>query len=220
MLEAELFALLEHTADAAYAVTAEGEICCWNGSAERLFGYSAADVIHRNIDDLLDARDALGTEALAGGLEAATRRWNAASGGIPNFDLEVGTKSGGRIWVNVSTIVFDNRRTGRRLFVRLARDMTERRRREGLVGRMVELARQVVTLTDETSDYAPVETLSDQERRILKLFADGSNSSTIARKLRISPQTLRNHLHHINRKLRTHNRLEAVTHAQRRGLID
>ena len=66
----------------------------------------------------------------------------------------------------------------------------------------------------------PIDPLSDQERRILKLFADGSNATIIARKLDISAQTLRNHLHHINRKLRTHNRLEAVTHAQRRGLID
>ena len=48
----------------------------------------------------------------------------------------------------------------------------------------------------------------------------GRNSTTIARKLSISAQTLRNHLHHINRKLRTHTRLEAVTHAQQRGLIE
>ncbi|MGH9605162.1 MAG: LuxR C-terminal-related transcriptional regulator [Terracidiphilus sp.] len=41
----------------------------------------------------------------------------------------------------------------------------------------------------------------------------------MAKALKISPQTLRNHLHHINRKLRTHNRLEAVTHAQQRHLI-
>jgi DNA-binding CsgD family transcriptional regulator len=61
--------------------------------------------------------------------------------------------------------------------------------------------------------------LSEHERRILMLFAEGKNSATIARTLRISAQTLRNHLHHINRKMRTHSRLEAVTHAQRRGLI-
>jgi DNA-binding CsgD family transcriptional regulator len=121
--------------------------------------------------------------------------------------------------VNVSTIVFDNRRTGRRLLVRLARDIDQRRRNEELLNRMVEAARRVVALTDD-AHHAPVESLSEQERRILKLFAEGSNSTTIARKLRISPQTLRNHLHHINQKLRTHNRLEAVTHAQRRGLIE
>jgi DNA-binding NarL/FixJ family response regulator len=157
---------------------------------------------------------------LRGGLEAATRRWDGKSGGIANFDLEVRARSRGRIWVNVSTIVFDNSRTGRRLFVRLARDITRRRTKEELSNRLLEAARQLLSLTDDASDHTPVEPLSDQERRILKLFADGSNPATIARTLTISAQTLRNHLHHINRKLRTHNRLEAVTHAQRRGLLD
>ena len=85
---------------------------------------------------------------------------------------------------------------------------------------MVDVARQLVTLAGDEPHHAPVEPLSEQERRILKLFAEGRNSTTIARKLSISAQTLRNHLHHINRKLRTHTRLEAVTHAQQRGLID
>ena len=85
---------------------------------------------------------------------------------------------------------------------------------------MVDVARQLVALAGDEAHHAPVEPLSDQERRILKLFAEGRNSTTIARKLSISAQTLRNHLHHINRKLRTHTRLEAVTHAQQRGLID
>ncbi len=219
MLEPELFALLEQTADAAYTVTEGGEICSWNGAAEQLFGYPANEVLRRHIDDVLGARDALGTDALARGSEAATRHWGEASGGIPNFDLEVRTRSGDRIWVNVSTIVFDNRRTGRRLLVRLARGIDQRRRNEELLSRMVEAARRVVALTDDAR-HAPVEPLSEHERRILKLFAEGNNSTTIARKLRISPQTLRNHLHHINQKLRTHNRLEAVTHAQRRGLIE
>lgn len=220
MLETELFALLEQTADAAYTVTGDGEICSWNGAAARLFGYPAAEVLHQNVDDLLEARDTLGTDALAGGLEAATRRWDGSPGGIANFDLEVNTRSGDRIWVNVSTIVFDNQRTGRRLFVRLARDMTHRRRKERLFADMLALARDVVALTDDLPDHAPVEPLSDQERRILRFFAEGNNPAVIVRKLNISPQTLRNHLHHINRKLRTHNRLEAVTHAQRRGLIE
>ena len=220
MLETELFALLEQTADAAYTVTVGGEICSWNGAAERVFGYSASEVLGRKIDDVLGAHDALGTDALAGGSEAATRRWDGTSGGIPNFDLEVLTRAGGRIWVNVSTLVFDSRRTGRRLFVRLARDVDQRRRNEELLTRMVEAARQVVALVGDVPHHAPVEALSDQERRILKLFAEGRNATTIARRLSISAQTLRNHLHHINRKLRTHNRLEAVTHAQQRGLID
>ena len=201
-------------------VTESGEIRAWNRAAERLFGYSASDVVGRNIDEVFDARDALGTRALAGGLEAATRRPGTTADGIANFDLEVRTRAGGRVWVNVSTIVFDNRRRGRRLLVRLARDISQRRRKEDLLDRMLSVARQLVSLHDEASQLPPVEALSTQERRILTLFAAGNNPGTIARKLNISPQTLRNHLHRINRKLRTHNRLEAVTHAQRRGLIE
>jgi PAS domain S-box-containing protein len=220
MLESELFALLEGTTDAAYTVTQDGEICSWNAAAERLLGYASSDAIGRNIDELLEARDFLGTDALAGGVDAASRSQDDSAAGIPAFDLEVRTRAGGRLWINVSTIVFDNHRTGRRLFVRLARDIDHRRRMEALLDRMLGTARQIVALHDDASDQSPVETLSSQERRILTLFAQGKNSAAIARTLRISPQTLRNHLHHINRKLRTHSRLEAVTHAQRRGLID
>ena len=86
--------------------------------------------------------------------------------------------------------------------------------------RLMKSARQMVHLADDTDGHAPVSPLSDQERRILSLFAQGSDPETIADTLAISGQTLRNHLHHINRKLRTRTRLEAVTHAQRRGLIE
>lgn len=220
MLEPELFALFERTAEAAYTVTEDGRICSWNHAAEMLFGYPASEALGADVEELLEARDTLGTSAIAGGRGTATRQWDAASGGIPNFDLEVRTRSGSRIWVNVSTIIFDNGRSGRRLFVRLAHDIDQRRRNQEMLQRMLEAARQFVSLAQETSDHAQVELLSDHERRILRLLADGGSSAAIARQLRISAQTLRNHLHHINRKLRTHSRLEAVTHARRRGLIE
>ena len=219
MLESELFGLLEQTADAAYAVTERGEICSWNRAAERLFGYPASEVLGRHIEEVFDAYDALGTEPLVGGGESAVRHSETGSSRIPHFDLDVRTQTGARLWVNVSTIVFDNRRTGRRLLVRLARDITERRFKATLLNRMLEIAQQVVALPDDVAEQAPVAALTRHEHQILKLFAEGNNSASIARKVGISAQTLRNHLHHINRKLRTHSRLEAVTSARRRGLI-
>lgn len=220
MLESELFALFDHTAEAAYAVTEQGEIVSWNAAAEQLFGYPAAEVLRHNVADVFEARDELGTEALAGGGEAATRRWDGASGGVPTFDLQVRTRSGSLIWVKISTIVYHNQRTGRRLFMRLVRDETQARRQAEQFSEAVEAARQLVALAGEAGHHAPVSPLSEQECRILKLFAGGSNSTAIARKLGITAQTLRNHLHHINQKLRTRTRLEAVTHAQLRGLLD
>jgi DNA-binding CsgD family transcriptional regulator len=54
---------------------------------------------------------------------------------------------------------------------------------------------------------------------VLRLLAKGKRPDEVARELRITPRTLRNHISHANRKLRTRNRLEAVVHATRRGLI-
>ena len=219
MLTRELFELLEQTGDAAYCVTPAGEVRSWNAAAAALFGHRAEDVIGRDIDDVLRARDALGTDALAGGLDAATRRWRPGGSAIPSFDLEVYAADGRRLWVNVSTIVFDDTRTRQRLFVRLARDVTTRRREAELLSRAIELGRELASLDRGSSRHAPVDPLSAQERRILERFAAGQSSAAVAKAMRMAPQTLRNHLHRINRKLRTHSRLEAVTHALQRGLI-
>jgi len=62
---------------------------------------------------------------------------------------------------------------------------------------MLKAARQLVALAEDASQHAPVETLTNHEYRTLKLFAEGNNSPSIARKLGISAQTLRNRLHRI-----------------------
>lgn len=211
MLEPELYAFLEGTADAAFTVDEEGQIRSWNASAEKLFGYTASEVLNRACHELLQGRGALGCD---GGV-----RWQHCGGGEqPAFDLEVRVHSGRRIWVNVSTLVYRDTRTSRRLVVHLARDVSERKKREELAGRMLELSRQLVALSDAPR-AAPASPLSEQERRIMRSFAKGRNSAEIARDLGISLQTLRNHLYRINQKLRTHNRLEAVMAAIDRRLI-
>ena len=217
MLEAELFAFLEMTADAAFAVTREGQICSWNQAAERLFGYSSAEVLNRACSEVLDGHGALGTEICTG--DCSVQQCAAQKMGIPDFDLEVKTRSGERLWVNLSTLVFEEPRRNRHLIVHLARDISHRKKSEELVGKMLEISKEMLAVADHSTRMAPVSPLSEQEQRILRLFAKAKNSSEIARDLGITLPTLRNHLHSINEKLRTHNRLEAVMHAMQRGLI-
>ena len=47
MLGAELFSFLERISDAAFPMIEVGEICCWNNSAERLFGYPVSEAPNR-----------------------------------------------------------------------------------------------------------------------------------------------------------------------------
>jgi PAS domain S-box-containing protein len=217
MLEQEIFDLLEGTADAAFALNDQGQICSWNKAAERLFGYPRTEALERTCQSLLQGRGSLGTQVC--GETCSIRDCAAKQIEIPNFDLEVKTRSGRRIWVSMSTLVYDNVRNHRRFIVHLAHEITEQKKNEELLRKMIALSRQLSAIPDPAGRPAPVSPLSKQEREILQMFSLGKNSAEIARKLGITLQTLRNHLHHINRKLRTHTRLEAVTHAIQRKLV-
>ena len=217
MLELELFNLLEGTSDAAFTVTDQGEICSWNKAAERLFGYSATDALSKTCGTVLQGLGPLGNEMCGDNCSIRHRAEKHLE--IPNFDLQVKVRSGRRIWVSVSTLVFENPRNHRRMIVHLAHDITETKKNEELLHKMIGISRQLSDIQEVVLNPMPITPLSDQEREILRLFSTGKNSAEIARSLKITLQTLRNHLHHINQKLHTHNRLEAVTHAQQRKLL-
>jgi DNA-binding CsgD family transcriptional regulator len=217
MLETEMFAFFERTADSAFTVTDQGEICSWNRSAEELFGYRQTDVLTRTCHEVLDGRGALGTQVCRGGCTVGF--CGAQHGKIPDFDLNVRTSSGNRLWVNISTIIFDEPRRNRRLIVHLARNISHRKKNEELLAKMADLSKELAATSGHIDGIEPVSPLSEQEQRILRLFAKAKNSGEIARYLGITLPTLRNHLHSINGKLRTHNRLEAVMHAMQRGLV-
>jgi PAS domain S-box-containing protein len=217
VLERDLFSLLEGTADAAFTVNQQGTICSWNRGAETLFGYASTEVLDKSCADLFQGRGALGTMVCSD--ECEVQECVTVRREIPNYDLEVRARSGRRIWVNVSILVFEDERTSRRLIVHLARDIAQRKKSEELTHQVLMTARQLAAHSEDPSRPAPVSPLTGQERRVLGLLAEGKSPKDVAKQLEITPRTLRNHIHHVNQKLRTKNRLEAVMHAMRRGLI-
>jgi two-component system, NarL family, nitrate/nitrite response regulator NarL len=78
-----------------------------------------------------------------------------------------------------------------------------------------ELAGQV---RNKTHPGAPV--LSPREREILELIAAGELAPNIARRLGLSPATVRTHLQHLYEKLGVSDRAAAVAAAMRRGMLD
>ena len=219
MLRCELQDFLEETADAAFSVNQQGEICSWNAAAEKLFGYSASEAIGKSCYELLQCTGSLGIKLCTP--EFYARQATAEHCRIPNFDLEVTVRSGRRIWVDLSTLLFEDGRTHPRLMVHLSRNVTERKQHEDLLHKMLQVSKQIIAVSDGNgrAHLAPVSSLSEQEQSVLRLFSNGKNSAEIAQTLGISLQTLRNHLHHVNDKLGTHNRLQAVMHAMHRKLL-
>ncbi len=62
--------------------------------------------------------------------------------------------------------------------------------------------------------------LTDREREILALIAEGLSNQEIAQKLFISIKTVQTHRTHIMEKLDLHNRAQLVRYAIRKGLIE
>jgi two-component system, NarL family, nitrate/nitrite response regulator NarL len=62
--------------------------------------------------------------------------------------------------------------------------------------------------------------LSDREREILRLVAEGLGAPQIGRELCLATPTVKTHLHHVYEKLGVAERAAAVAEAMRRGLLE
>lgn len=72
---------------------------------------------------------------------------------------------------------------------------------------------------DEEQDAVGLEVLSQRERQVLELVADGANNQEIGKLLALSPKTIARHRERIMNKLNMHSRTELVKFAIRTGLV-
>ncbi len=87
-----------------------------------------------------------------------------------------------------------------------------------MTGRLLDEFRR---LAEEPEESTPkYQTLTDQEKRILTLVADGASNKDIAIELNLSERTIKNYLSIIFQKLQVNNRTEAAIRAMRDGLVD
>ncbi|MDO8690203.1 MAG: response regulator transcription factor [Dehalococcoidia bacterium] len=69
---------------------------------------------------------------------------------------------------------------------------------------------------EETETYS---SLTEREREILRLTAEGQSAREIGSELTLSPKTVERHRANLMRKLDLHNRSQVVQYAMRKGLI-
>lgn len=110
--------------DAIVCADRDGRITFWNGTAERLFGYSAFEATGRHLDIILP-------EPMQAALHAGMRR--VASGGVPGLvgttiELDAQHKNGGVLPIELSLSMWSE--GGATSFGAVMRDITERRSSE------------------------------------------------------------------------------------------
>jgi DNA-binding NarL/FixJ family response regulator len=84
-----------------------------------------------------------------------------------------------------------------------------------------DIARDALQESGPSAADAPdaYETLTDREKQILKLVAEGHSNKEVADLLGISVKTAMSHREHLMSKLAVHNRTELIRFALRRGVI-
>ncbi len=86
---------------------------------------------------------------------------------------------------------------------------------------MVELLRYASSRKEQEYEaHQAIGQLTDREKEVLSLLAEGLDADEIARRLHISAKTERNHVARILAKLGAHSRLQALIFAARHGVVE
>lgn len=81
------------------------------------------------------------------------------------------------------------------------------------------LAEDYVRVLKQRGEVDSYDLLSDREREVLQLLAEGKANKEVASELNISPYTVETHRKHILEKLNLHNPAELILYAVRKGII-
>ncbi len=211
------------TADSVLVVDAAQRIIHWNKGAEKLLGYSQAEVLKRPCYEVLAGKCCGKVWCCAG---CKVQRW-VLSGVLPDaFDLLTRTKGGKEIWVNVSTVVLPGGRNP--LIAHLLRNVTQQKRTEEAVENLLgTLGLRDLPKSNHQGSNGAVQSLICQENKlqsltrreveVLSLLSQGSSPKDIASRLGVSPFTVRNHLQNSFPKLGAHSKAQVVSFSFKNG---
>jgi two-component system sensor histidine kinase UhpB len=196
-LRALLAGIVEASGDAIFSGTADGTITSWNAAAERIFGYTAAEVIGRRATDVLPAVD-VENAIEQRGLLAQAMHGEAAD----NHEITLLSRDGRQITLAITAFGLPDDKGGVQQFGAICRDVTERREQaarllaqfEMLVARdrqMRQLAARLNTVREEEQRRIAREVHDELGQLLTALKMDMwwmgrqlDDSSTLADKLR------------------------------------
>jgi PAS domain S-box-containing protein len=211
---------VEGTADAAFAVDAEGRISAWNSAATELFGLSEQEAVTLPCHQLLQCSN--DNEVFSSEQCVITL---SAQANLPaaNFDVRLQTKTG-KQWCNLSVLMASDAATGARQTLYIVRPREMRKRLEQALSEFVRTysknGANGLSASSSTAAAAVINVrLTTREIEVLKSLARGHSTRTIANQLNISSATVNNHIKHILTKFDVHTRLEAIRHAESVGVI-
>lgn len=223
---ADVMNLITRTADGVFAIDSGDRIVLWNRSAEEILGFAPREVLGKFCYEVLPGRDPSGNLFCFRGCSVATM---AKSGQlVRNYDVQMPTKAGNRVWLNVSILVIPVPRQNGPIIIHLFRHSEGPARIQALAEQMASSVAATLCMESRlvsvgngahsaTAEAASL--LTRRETEILMLLAKCMGTKEITHRLCISGATVRTHIQHIFEKLQVHTKLEAVISAFQKNLI-
>lgn len=218
--------LLEVLAEAPYGVYAVDmgqRIVFWNNTAERLLGYCAGEMLGRRCHDAVGGVAEGGVMRCEG--NCSVIQWSKKGRIAPSQTLTIRTKDGARRWMSMVHVLLQASTRERSTVVHIFHDVSQEVEARQVLQKLSNIVASATGSRQPAKRSLPrdsdplADRLSQREREVLQLLAQGVSARNLAEKLDISAATVRNHIQHILSKLGAHSRLEAVVEASRQGLL-
>lgn len=205
--------------EAMCAINAQYRIIGWNRAAEQLFGVPRHEAMGRPCYEVVAGKDAKGSPVCGRGclpMQLATR-------GLPvgAMDMERKGAAGEPRTLGCTTLLsHGNGGPASTFLFHIFRPNDDRLKLKGLLSELAQVLNRRGLEPAPPAAQGPSDGhLTGRELEILGLLRQGLGTKEMADRLFVSPLTVRNHIQNVRGKLRVHTRLQAVTAAERRGLL-
>ncbi len=213
---------IANTSDGVYAVDGDHRIILWNGAAEAILGFTAAEVLGKPCYEMVSGRDGAGNvlcNAACADLRLAEHQQL-----VPTRDVLSKTKDGRDVWINVTNIPIPSGANDHFALIHIFRDVSEAKHLERFGERLASLVNdlprsRMAEPRQRRVESPSITVLTQREREVLRLLASGANASAVAATLSVSLSTARKHIQNILTKLNVHSALQAVARANEDDLL-
>jgi DNA-binding CsgD family transcriptional regulator len=208
---------IARSGEAVFAIDPSDRIILWNKKCEELLSRPARNVLGKRCYDVLAGRDAQGNVYCYRNCPVAFQAREKPSDPVKRFPLSIDTGNGKK-WFQISLFSIPSYHPALSTVVHVLRE--EKKKPSALERRLAgEAAAISEPLWPMTTKEGQPLVLTNREKEILRSLSQGLSTAAIAKKLFISPVTVRNHVQSILHKLDVHTKLAAVVLAYRQKLI-
>lgn len=209
---------IARSGEAVMAIDYGDRVVLWNKEAERLFERSAKSVLGKPCYEVMGGHDIHGNLYCYRACPVAHQARDAEAEPVHSFPLDVQTGQGRTKRVTMTLFAIPDTRPSLSTIVHVFRESDKEP--SAFERRLASEAKPPAPplFPMSVGEAAAVE-LTPREKEVLRNMSEGLSTAAIAKKLFISPVTVRNHVQGILQKLEVHSKIAAVAYAYQHNLV-